>query len=220
MVFGGLLLNLLPASSATSPGLLLPESSRFFVLGGRLQGGPYLNQTIELVTGIGSSSWTSYPSFSAGRYGHGAASVGGRIYIMGGFNGSSYLNRLDVFDPLSGAWASGPDMPEPLSFPAVANVGGLIFVFGGFNGTSKVNSTWVYDVAAANWSSSTAGPTALDRAAAVLFDGAIWVLGGNDGAGNSLDNVSIFDPVNATWRAGPALPQVRNSLAAAVVGGP
>ena len=35
---------------------------------------------------------------------HGCATVGGRIYVMGGFDGMSYFNSCRCFDPITKTW--------------------------------------------------------------------------------------------------------------------
>src|SRR5262245_15196390 len=60
-------------------------------------------------------AWTSNPSLSKARYALAAAAVNGKVYALGGFNGSGFvagtLKTVEEYDPGTNAWAAKPDMP-------------------------------------------------------------------------------------------------------------
>jgi N-acetylneuraminic acid mutarotase len=55
------------------------------------------------------NTWTSGPAAPTARSGAAAATINGRLYVVGGYNSTGYLSTLEVFDPnASGAaWSSG-----------------------------------------------------------------------------------------------------------------
>jgi len=56
----------------------------------------------------------------------------GKLYVIGGFTEEEEASRrVDIFDPATGTWAQGPDLPgEPINgfAPAACTVGGLVHV--------------------------------------------------------------------------------------------
>ena len=49
-------------------------------------------------------------------------------------------NSLQVYDPASNSWTSGPTLLQPLAFPVGTHVGSTAVVVGGYNGSSTTNS--------------------------------------------------------------------------------
>ena len=47
------------------------------------------------------NTWTMVSSMTCKRGGVGVAALGGKIYAVGGHDGSSYLNTVEVYDPVS-----------------------------------------------------------------------------------------------------------------------
>jgi hypothetical protein len=56
----------------------------------------------------------------------------GKLYVIGGFTEEEEASRrVDIFDPATGTWAQGPDLPgEPINgfAPAACTVGGQVHV--------------------------------------------------------------------------------------------
>ena len=65
------------------------------------------------------------------------AAVGGKIYVVGGFEGDgSTSDAVEVYDPVTDTWTQAPPLPEPRHHTAAMGVGGaFLYVIGGF-GTS------------------------------------------------------------------------------------
>lgn len=61
-----------------------------------------------------------------------AAVADGRLFVIGGFTDEEDVSRsIDIFDPTSGTWSQGPDLPgEPMNgfAPAACTIGGRIHV--------------------------------------------------------------------------------------------
>lgn len=61
-----------------------------------------------------------------------AAAHGGKIYVLGGFDeGESATRQVDVYDPASGAWTTGPEFPgKDLNgfAPAACSLGGTLYI--------------------------------------------------------------------------------------------
>lgn len=73
------------------------------------------------------------------------------LNLTGGFNGSLRVKTVDIFDPASGKWLSGPSMNARRSTLGVAVLDNKIFAVGGFDGTSGLNSAEMFDPSTNEW---------------------------------------------------------------------
>jgi N-acetylneuraminic acid mutarotase len=135
------------------------------------------------------------------RRGMSAAVVNGLIYLAGGRLESETSARLDIFDPVSGAWSRGPDMPAPRSGAAVAVLDGRIHLLGGRGAdgreTLQTHISWRPGDDA--WRDETALPAPRTGGGATVLDGEIYLIGGGAGGGflapfTALDTTDVFDP--------------------------
>jgi hypothetical protein len=146
---------------------------------------------------------------------------GGKLYIMGGFNGATYYN--DVWYSTDGStWTqitangSGGNAPWSGRGNVAGQVyGGDMWVMGGWNGTSYLNDVWC-SADGTNWYDSTTGGQCGGTSAAswsgrnapssVVYNNRMWVIGGKTGA-------STFN--NDVWSSTPPAIGVGSTLAAA-----
>jgi hypothetical protein len=124
------------------------------------------NTVINLVYDydIAADTWTARANLPAADNVPGSAVIGGKLWIFGGgnpFSGSAaspksankglraWFNRLlhpdttnalQVYDPASDSWTSGPSLNQQRSFPAGTHVGGTAVAVGGYTGTSTTTS--------------------------------------------------------------------------------
>src|SRR5262245_45778630 len=52
------------------------------------------------------------------------AELGGRVYVVGGLQGTVILNRVEVWDPVADAWSFAATLPIPLHHTTAPAVGG------------------------------------------------------------------------------------------------
>jgi len=75
-----------------------------------------------------------------------AAEVGGKIYVMGGYEKNS--NLVEEYDPATDSWRGRAPLPKPLHHIGAAALGGKIFVLGGYiSGVGPVDTVYEYDPA-------------------------------------------------------------------------
>lgn len=77
----------------------------------------------------------------------------GRIYVIGGFDGTSVSTTVQIYDPVSDAWTLGAPMPTPRSNLISGICGERIYAIGGFDdflGNLNVNQS--YDPFTNSWS--------------------------------------------------------------------
>lgn len=78
-------------------------------------------------------TWTSRSALPFARSEMQAATLGGKIYVVGGLQGmSNALARVDVYDPATDTWASAPPLPEGRHHYGMAVSGGKLYVIGGY----------------------------------------------------------------------------------------
>ena len=73
----------------------------------------------------------------------GVAVVRGRVYAVGGFNGSLRVRTVDMYDPTADSWSSIASMEARRSTLGVAVLNDHIYAVGGFDGSSGLNTAEV-----------------------------------------------------------------------------
>jgi len=142
----------------------------------------------------------------------GAASIGSKIYVVGGATEDSAgkdepVANLQIFDTATRTWVTGPPLPKAVMQCAVTSVGGKLYVFGGLvksGATTYVTAkeAYVFDPAANAWGVVTALPTATAYAAAApTAAGKIWVMGGFSSSAIASQQriVQEYDPIINVW---------------------
>ncbi len=165
---------------------------------------------------------TAWESLPGGPRLQGLALVGhaGKVYRMGGFTAMNHegedadLRSQDgfaVFDPKKGSWRDLPSMPVARSSFDAAVLDDTIYVVGGWrmgNGEPEwLDSAIAIDLSndELTWEELPTPPFHRRAMAVAAHDGKIFVCGGMDREGGTTTAVSIYDPVERAWSAGPSL---------------
>eukprot|EP00964_Phaeocystis_antarctica_P122109 scaffold85766_cov58-Phaeocystis_antarctica.AAC.2 len=174
-------------------------------------------------------TWCEFSSMATKRYSHAAAALGGKLYVMGGFdqNGSTALDQAEVYDPKADSWQPLPSMPSGRTCFAVAAVAGKVYTIGGENGDydSCFDTLEAYDLISGAWTRLASLPVARSHHAATVVGGKIYVMGGSlamsdhEDADEATDRVDVYDPAANSWQQMAAMPTPKSSHAAAVLGG-
>jgi N-acetylneuraminic acid mutarotase len=145
-----------------------------------------------------------------------AVAIGARIYVIGGFSGSTNLPSADVwaFDTASRTWAKAAPLSAARGGHAAVVLDGRIHVLGGGNDVSTLADHSVDDPATNTWSEAAPLPRAEGSPAAVVLDGKIYAIGGRSGLDDYGDTF-VYDPTSDSWSRGPSLPP-RGTVGAAV----
>lgn len=160
-----------------------------------------------------------------------AASVtyGGKVYVMGGqlIGGGSQpaTAAMEIYDPATNTWTSGPSMPTPRMALVAAVANGKIYAIGGRTdgfSTSAVATVEEFNPATNLW--TTRFPMNVPR----YFSGGATlptalgdhiVVAGGESLTNVLDTVEEYNPVANAWVTRNPLPVPRGQLALAESGG-
>src|SRR5207245_11365597 len=105
----------------------------------------------------------------------------GKLYAVGGYNGSGYVSTVEEYDPATNVWTAGAAMPTPRAGMGVAAVGGRVYVLGGYNG-GYLDTVEELDPATGAWATRTPMSTVRQGLAAALGgDGQPYPVGGEVG---------------------------------------
>ena len=163
-----------------------------------------------------SDSWSTLAPMPTARSSPGAAVIGGRLYVAGGFDGGPSLTTLEAYDPGSDSWDDTlAPMPAGRGNPAVAAFGGQLFVFGGDSGGSGTTTVYVYDPSTDTWATKPAAiPAPMNGAAAAVIGNLIYLVGGT-----ATYTLHIYNPTTDTWGTGAPMPVRIAGQSVGVIGG-
>jgi len=220
-------------------------NGHMYIAGGRNLANTNLNTLYDY--DIAGNSWTARANLPAGVNVPGSAVIAGKLWVFGGgnpFSGPGTMptlgnkggvgawlkrlfnpdttNTLQVYDPGTNTWSSGPTLNQQRSFPAGTDVGNTAVAVGGYTGSSSTTSvevnvtgggcasptptptaTGTPGCSPAGWSAATPLPTPGVRAVGVYFpaNGKFYSIGGraSDTAGNEFTHPFEYDPNTNTW---------------------
>jgi N-acetylneuraminic acid mutarotase len=162
----------------------------------------------------------SLPAF---KQGFGAATLNGKIYVVGGTDKTGVLDaQIEIYDPGTNTWTAGSAMHTPRTRAAVVALNGFIYAIGGEASGMVLRSAELYNPATDTWSSFFPLDTARTDAAAVVVNNTIFVMGGNDSAQNALDSVERYSfnvpPIFQRWAYSAPMPLALSNFAAVTLG--
>ncbi|MBV9700577.1 MAG: galactose oxidase [Candidatus Eremiobacteraeota bacterium] len=133
--------------------------------------------------------WNAGPPLSVGRSEVAVATVGGALYVIGGYaNGNVDQTLVQKFTPdvrddrLGGKWQDVAPLPRGLNHVGALGYHGKIYTFGGFaaQNNSAVPDANVYDPKADRWTPVAPLPRPLGSVSVALFNDEIHLVGGRD----------------------------------------
>ena len=146
------------------------------------------------------NEWRLMAPMPMKRSGVRVVTVGGYIFVLGGFSASDTkaLSAVDRYDPMSDSWRTVAPMTYPRRGFGVATLNGYIYAMGGINGGTYYDSVERYCSKSNRW--TLVHPMSIERRAvcSTALDGYIYAAGGHDGDG-LLDSVERYDPQRDTW---------------------
>ena len=70
-----------------------------------------------------------------------AAGVGGELYVLGGRNAGSSLNKVEAYDPVTNRWSTRASMPTARSGLGVGVINDLVYAVAGRRNSSTIAAT-------------------------------------------------------------------------------
>jgi kelch-like protein 10 len=83
---------------------------------------------------------------------HGCITVGDKMYVIGGFDGTDYFNSCRTFHLIDRVWNEIAPMNERRCYISVAYLNGFLYAMGGFNGHVRQNTAEKYLFETNQWS--------------------------------------------------------------------
>lgn len=93
----------------------------------------------------------SLHDFNLFRRGCGLAEFNGKLYAVGGSDGSHSLNSTECYDEVNKCWVAGPNLTSPRSNVSVAVVQNRLYAIGGFSGKTFLNTIEYLDATSNEW---------------------------------------------------------------------
>ena len=125
------------------------------------------------------------------------------------------MTVVEEYDPDLDAWTPRPPLPAVNCEASAVTLNGIVYVIGGDDNYHANSSTMAYDPNTETWA-TLPGPSLYDNGAVVL-GGSVFAFGGNTGGGTTSSTIQ-FAPGMTTWMPQPAMPTVRQTLAAVAIG--
>ena len=127
-------------------------NGHLYVAGGRDSNNTILSSLWDY--NIATNTWTPRANLPTPINAPGAAVIGGKLWVFGGGNpflGPGALpkmgvfapdttNILQIYDPATNTWTSGPTLNQQRSFPAGTHVGNTAVAVGGYTGSTTTAS--------------------------------------------------------------------------------
>lgn len=156
-------------------------------------------------------------AMSKPRRGHACvAKGGGKIFIIGGFDGKERLADCEVFDVASQQCYPIAPLTTKRNGVCASVCNNQIFVFGGHDGKKFLDSAEQYNESVAKWIVvKTQMDVARNFFAVALLPGTLFLVGGNSKDGY-LKTASKYDMTHKQWSAMASMSCPRNCPAAAV----
>jgi energy-converting hydrogenase Eha subunit A len=163
-------------------------------------------------------SWATMAEMPTARSGLGVAVVYGKIYAIGGSNGS-HLNTNEEYDPAINTWATKKRMPIQRHRFAIAVVENKIYVIGGEIPGNYYSGNQVYDPATDTWETKTSMPTARADLCASVVNGKIYVIGGGFQIiwPRPSNLTEVYDPETDSWTTKASMPTAVYGCVSAVI---
>jgi N-acetylneuraminic acid mutarotase len=149
------------------------------------------------------------------------ASLGTKIYVIGGAGNTSPGNKkiVEAYDPSSKTWTTDiAPLPVALNHPAADSYNGKIYVVGGYlDDRVPTNKLFIYDPVENTWNEGASMPTVRAALTAKFINGILYAVGGANSNFKKLNTNEAYDPSTNTWSTKAPMPTARNHLSSAVV---
>ncbi|XP_059846361.1 kelch-like protein 3 isoform X5 [Hypanus sabinus] len=144
--------------------------------------------------------WNQVAELPSRRCRAGVVFMSGRVYAVGGFNGSLRVRTVDVYDAVKDQWTSIASMQERRSTLGAAVLNDLLYAVGGFDGSTGLSSVEAYNYKINEWFFVAPMNTRRSSVGVGVVEGRLYAVGGYDGASRQcLSTVEAYNPVSNEW---------------------
>lgn len=164
-----------------------PGNGRIYLFGGANQGFTPNALATVYEYNPAADAFAAMTAMPQARSGVAAVTDGSFIYVAGGYTGSQYTGRMDVFDPIQNTWATGSPMPTPIAFATGVRFdsgnrkfyvigGGRTFDSGAISFPNPSTLVQEYDITATAWTQRTQTSMPHAMAGVAEASGQLYVL--------------------------------------------
>src|ERR1700680_3764583 len=166
-----------------------------------------------VLAAVALGAWSLGPPLPTARTEVAVATVGSRIYVIGG-SGSGNVDQAvnEEYDTATQKWRERARIPQGMNHIGAVGYAGKVYTFGGFDqlDQSPVADAYVYNPPTNRWSAIAPLPTALGSASVAVLQGKIHIVGGR--GTESVTTHFIYDPATNTYRIAAPLPHPRDHM--------
>lgn len=146
-----------------------------------------------------------------------SAELDGRIYAVGGFNGTQIINTVEAYDNRLKSWMVIEPLPTPRSSAMACAQGGKLWVLGGTSGT-RLRTVDVFDPRANRWDSQKIEMNETRSAGqSACCVNHIFTLGGTDNEQNIHFSMECLDSDAGTFSTRQPMKESRMDFATSVI---
>lgn len=132
----------------------------------------------------------------------------GKIYDVGGYNGTGVIANANVYDPVTSSWSALANMPTALEKPVSAFISGKLYVADGWTSSGAASAQLaIYDPSTNTWTTGAANPAPEGGGGGVaVLNNKMYIIGGCPTGSSCGDTpVEAYDPSTDTWTAAGTL---------------
>lgn len=151
--------------------------------------------------GPSDAPWTAIASYPNNVMDNRVVNVDGKVYSIGGSDGTTSTANSYVYDPVAQTWTAIAPLPGARNAMAIGVVDGQIVATGGWAAAGPDAGTWAYDPGTNAWTAKAANPAARSGAAQAVAGGKMYAIGGcTTSACTPMSNsVTRYDLASNTW---------------------
>jgi hypothetical protein len=154
--------------------------NKIYVIGGYMYEAGWANgQRTDVVEVYDptSNSWSTLASMPTARECD-AALIDDKIYVFGGYDGSSGLKAVEIYDIENDSWSNASDMPYDLSAYHLASFENFVFLFGDYD--AHIDEVNMYNANNDSWIKLSTNYSGRRHTAVARNGDWVYVIGGND----------------------------------------
>ncbi|XP_051143472.1 uncharacterized protein LOC127259897 [Andrographis paniculata] len=164
------------------------------------------------------NQWFQRPSLNKPKGSLAGASLGEKIYAIGGGSGSECYSEVEVFDINNDRWIFTEPMLEKRFAPAATTINGAIYVAGGYDGRVYLRSVERFDPREKAWTAVASMNSKRGCHSLVTFNEKIYAMGGHNGT-EMVSTTEVFDPRTGSWAMDEPMHFARGYFGSFVHGG-
>ncbi len=144
-----------------------------------------------------SDTWTTLTPLPAPRFAYAIATYHGKVYVFGGWDGSSYANTVFIYDPATDRWTNGSPLPIGRGFAGAAALNDAIYVVGGYANEHEFDRCDRYVPREDRWEDC--APMSVGRGGLSLLPvgGRLYAIGGGWTGYHTFNE--RYDPATNSW---------------------